>query len=234
MKYLLTMICYRCKHDLPITEFPADSTRPTGLFPWCRRCKAVSDKCNYTKHRTKYLARRRAAYKLDPERVLTRTRKSYLEHIDARHAASLHYRQTHKAEITARAVRYRAAHKQARNAHSRRRRATDICYKLSVYLRSRLGKCLTRQTKAGSAVRDLGCTLLELKLHLERRFTSGMAWGNYGPRGWHIDHIVALASFDLCDPEQFKQAVHYTNLQPLWAKDNYTKEAQRRAQQQET
>ena len=47
-----------------------------------------------------------------------------------------------------------------------------------------------------------------------------MSWDNYGIEGWHMDHIIALANFDLQDPEQFKRACHYTNLQPMWAKEN--------------
>ena len=50
-----------------------------------------------------------------------------------------------------------------------------------------------------------------------------MSWDNWNLAGWHIDHIRPLASFDLTDPVQLKQAAHYTNLQPLWAHDNYVK-----------
>ena len=32
-----------------------------------------------------------------------------------------------------------------------------------------------------------------------------------------------MSSFDLTDRNQFLQACHYTNLQPLWAKDNICK-----------
>ena len=39
----------------------------------------------------------------------------------------------------------------------------------------------------------------------------------------HYDHMRPCASFDLTDPEQQKQCFHYTNLQPLWAKDNPSK-----------
>jgi hypothetical protein len=81
---------------------------------------------------------------------------------------------------------------------------------------------LKRSQKTGSAVRDLGCTISELKKHLESKFQLGMTWGNRG-KEWHIDHIIPLAQFNLQDRQQFLIACHYTNLQPLWAKDNIVK-----------
>jgi hypothetical protein len=52
-----------------------------------------------------------------------------------------------------------------------------------------------------------------------------MTWENWAHRGWHLDHIRPLASFDLTDESQLKEAIHYTNLQPLWAEDNIRKHA---------
>jgi hypothetical protein len=50
-----------------------------------------------------------------------------------------------------------------------------------------------------------------------------MTWDNWSLDGWHIDHIKPLNKFDLSDRSQFLEAVHYTNLQPLWAVDNLSK-----------
>jgi len=67
----------------------------------------------------------------------------------------------------------------------------------------------------------LGCRVTELVQYLEAKFQPGMSWENR--HLWHIDHIQALALFDLTDPLQCAQAFHYTNLQPLWAADNLRK-----------
>ena len=50
-----------------------------------------------------------------------------------------------------------------------------------------------------------------------------MSWENHSQTGWHIDHIKPLSRFDLSDREQFLEACHYSNLQPLWAEDNLSK-----------
>lgn len=109
-------------------------------------------------------------------------------------------------------------------AHKKRYHS-DPLYRLSYDLRIRLWQALNGQRREGSAVRDLGCTLDELKEHLESQFQPGMNWENWGRRGWHIDHIRPLASFDLSDKRQLREACHFTNLQPLWWRDNLRKAA---------
>ena len=99
----------------------------------------------------------------------------------------------------------------------------NIQFRLSERLRHRLYQALKGNVKNGSAVHDLGCTLEELKVHLENQFEEGMTWENWKIDGWHIDHIKPLNSFDLTDPKQLKEACHYTNLQPLWWYDNISK-----------
>jgi len=96
-------------------------------------------------------------------------------------------------------------------------------YRLAYILRCRLRTALNKKYKAGHAVKDLGCSISELKIYLEFKFQVGMSWENHSQTGWHIDHIKPLSHFDLSDRDQFLQACHYTNLQPLWAKDNLTK-----------
>lgn len=107
------------------------------------------------------------------------------------------------------------------NHYRKERRKTDINFKLTCILRTRLCMAIRTDQKSGSAVKDLGCSVTFLKKYIESLFSNGMTWENYGE--WHIDHKIPLSSLDLSNPFEFKKACHYTNLQPLWAIDNIRK-----------
>ena len=133
------------------------------------------------------------------------------------------YREANKDKIKLSGKVYRESNKDKINSYFKNKTKTDIQYKLGKNLRGRLGSAVKNNQKAGSAVRDLGCTIPELKQYLESKFLPGMSWDNWTIDGWHIDHIKPLSSFNLTDRQQFLEACHYTNLQPLWAKDNLLK-----------
>lgn len=107
--------------------------------------------------------------------------------------------------------------------YQRERRKKDINYKIKCNLRNRLYCAVKTNQKLGSAVKDLGCSVEKFKLWIEMHWSKEMSWDNYGQKGWHIDHITPLCQFDLTDSYQFIKASHFTNLQPLWAEDNYSK-----------
>lgn len=103
---------------------------------------------------------------------------------------------------------------------------TDPNFRMASALRKRFQDIVRRDLKtrkAGSTREILGCSYPEFKDYIKSKFTAGMSWENYGFNGWHIDHIMPCASFDLTLPEQQRLCFHYTNMQPLWAKDNFRK-----------
>jgi len=106
-----------------------------------------------------------------------------------------------------------------------RRMAEDGQYKISQLVRTRIYSAL-RAALAGRSCRSLellGCTAGEYRLHLEALFEPGMTWENWGAGGWHVDHVRPLASFDLCDPAQQREAFHFSNTRPAWAEENLSK-----------
>lgn len=119
--------------------------------------------------------------------------------------------------------RYFQNNKDKINKYIKIRRETDSCFALMKTIRSRVGRAIEKDYKSGSTIDLLGCTVEQLKFWLEAQFKDGMTWKNRGRKGWHIDHIKPLSSFDLTNPEELKQACHYTNLQPLWWYENLSK-----------
>jgi hypothetical protein len=103
------------------------------------------------------------------------------------------------------------------------RRDADPLFKLITNIRTRINRAIARDAKGGTTIALLGCTIEELKKHIESQFQPGMSWGNWNLYGWHIDHRTPIVSFDLFDPEQQKICFHFSNLQPLWAADNLRK-----------
>jgi len=104
-----------------------------------------------------------------------------------------------------------------------RRRRTRPYEKLASTIRSRIYDQLKHGYGSPRTEELLGCTFKELKVYLEKQFKEGMNWDNYGFYGWHADHIKPLSSFDLTNLEEQKKAFRYTNLQPLWMKENLHK-----------
>lgn len=112
--------------------------------------------------------------------------------------------------------------REAARKRMQRKADTDPGFRIKQRVRARIWEML-KQKKCKRTMEYVGCTLDQLKTHLEAQFVAGMTWDNYGQ--WHIDHIKPLASFDLTKEDQQNIAFHYTNLQPLWARDNLQKSA---------
>jgi len=127
--------------------------------------------------------------------------------------------------INTRSVKYYYSNKKQIIAQQRKykifKKKTDPEYKLLHNVRKRMWAILKKQKKSDSTLKLTGCSLQELRKHLESKFEDGMNWDNYGV--WHVDHIIPCANFDLSDPEQQKICFHYTNLQPMWGEKNIQK-----------
>lgn len=172
------------------------------------------------------------------ETILLRAKEHYINNKEKRLEYVREYQRNNKEKKRIWAKKYRDNNKDKRRKwieanrekiakslsnRAKARRLIDANYRLSTNLRSRLYKAIRGYSKDVSAVKDLDCSIEQLKKHIESQFREGMTWDNYGTRGWHIDHILPLSSFNLSDTHQAKKACHYTNLQPLWWYENLKK-----------
>ncbi len=238
-----TKECTCCRIVKPISCFGKRGHK-TCVASNCKECRNAKQKQKYAENPEKHGIISKQSKEKHRDTVL-KNKKIYREkHADrisdyykewcrlnaehkseTAHAYYLANKDKIKAQRLARYYGDKEAHNDYMRMYKNDRYEADTNYKLACRLRHRLYIALKDNAKAGSAVEDLGCTIQELREYLESKFQEGMTWDNWTTDGWHIDHIKPLASFDLSNAEEFKQAVHFSNLQPLWASENIHKSA---------
>ena len=224
-------ICSKCKIEKPFEDFYADNRSGDGFRSACKECHYLTGRPSKIRNRERTNKAQRKAYWENPEKHRVKSRKyrsENKEHFDEYNKGwkkanrqkvkeyNLRYRKEHKTEILERTRRYVA-----------KRRLDDPTFRIKQSLRNRLGNALKGKIKHSRTLDLLGCSLDEFKAHLEKNWRDGMNWGNYGVKGWHIDHIVPCCDFDLNTLEGQKSCFHFSNLQPLWWKDNLKKGSSR-------
>lgn len=186
------------------------------------RIKARAIK-HYYENRDAILVKRGEHYRANKEEHLARSYGWASRNVNFLRDYQRKYREENKNIIALQKSEWFQENKSRVIFNKRVRRQTDLNFRLSEYLRSRINKAVKGGWKAGSAVSDLGCSIDEFKVWIYSQFESGMTWDNYGE--WHLDHVIPLSSFDLENRMEFLEACHWLNYQPLWAKDNLSKGA---------
>jgi hypothetical protein len=201
-----------------------------NFFSLGRKKKFCSTRCNLNSGRQAWQLRNAEKYKqiersrkkrkydadeINRQKCIERANKSY-------HALTIEQRRQRSQDQRNRDP---DAHRDYMRNYMADRAGNDIDFKLRGVLRARVRAAITRSSGAKSrkTTRLIGCSIERLRQHLEAQFTEGMTWDNHGE--WHIDHIKPCASFDLANEAQQRECFNYTNLQPLWAKDNLSKGA---------
>lgn len=109
--------------------------------------------------------------------------------------------------------------------HKIDKRRCKVC-NLSSYLihlqRTNLNRVLKQSSiiKTGHSIDYLGCDSIYFKDYIQSKMIDCMNWDNI-----HLDHIKPISKFNLDDETEFLDCCHYTNFQPLLAKDNISKSA---------
>ena len=98
---------------------------------------------------------------------------------------------------------------------------TDNLYKLIQSIRCLISCGFQRKgyTKNSKTHEILGCTFEYFAKHIEDQFTDGMSWANRSE--WHLDHRLPVSAAR--SEDEVVKLNHYTNFQPMWAKDNISK-----------
>lgn len=189
----------------------------------CSVCKLSKSKENFGKHR----GRSDGFDSQCKQCIHEKNVKHYAENADAVKEKNRLQYQTRKEKAKKTSKEYYYANREVVLAKSlvrqKRKLKEDPKYRLSRRLRNRLWYALQKKSwkKNTKFSAYIGCTLDELKAHIESLFVAEMTWENMG--SWHIDYIVPLSS--ALTEEAMYKLCHFSNLTPLWARDNLSKGA---------
>ena len=209
---------YKLKKENRIEDLRArwrEDARKRRLSPEYRKKTNKAKLDYYYKNKEIILKKNKIYREKNREVIRAKVKKYYYDNHEKMLASALKSRQKKRKERSQKQYEYK-----------KKRLKTDIVFKLTERIRSRINLCLKKyKTIKSQEFKDLlGTSDMQIIWkHLEKNFKEGMTRENHG--AWHIDHIKPISSFDLTKPEQQRACFHYTNMQPLWAKENLSKGA---------
>lgn len=222
--------CSSCKLYKDFDHFSKRIDSKDGYKGICKKCRNEKSKSQskkyYKKNRDSLLnkSKERKSKNADPNSKI-RTIRRMTESCDDHHSVCtkcMTIKQSNNfTKDNSRKNGISAHCNDCKNTHRKIRKTNDPLFKLSTNIRSMLSTYIKSNgiKKIKTSEEILGCNFNQLKIYLESKFLDGMNWVNYGE--WHIDHIIPI-SYAKSELEIY-ELNHYSNLQPLWSKDNLSK-----------
>lgn len=233
-----TKKCNKCNLVLPISEFYKEKNE---IKTPCKKCRNKSSKENHKKWRQtdegrikmEILREKYEDRKKENNRLL-KEQKRIQKEIEKNETMRLKFlEKQRKVDLKNEEIKLREIKKQEQKENSKQRKRerdyekwkrkwdTNEQFAIKVRLRNLIRNSFRKKGYLKtSKTRDiLGIEYDEFVSYIQSKFQEGMNWDNRGL--WHIDHIIPLSSSK--NEEDVIKLCHYTNLQPLWAKDNLMK-----------
>jgi hypothetical protein len=224
------IICSKCGCEKPLSEY--DFRKDSQTYrKTCRECRNAAkrrallppEQLEAIREADKLKQRKRR--KLNGEVINVQRREAYEENKETILERNKAWRRDNW-DAVAKQRRESGYNRRSQNKWYHNKGKFDLQFVISERLRGRLRRALRNgrnpnASKKTSVMKLIGCSVEQLISHLETQFQEGMSWDNYG--NWHIDHIRPCNSYDLEDPNEQEACFHFTNLQPLWGRDNILK-----------
>lgn len=187
-------ICSKCNVEKNLTEFKRYSV--------CVECTKINNKI-YNDNRKKKM---QDYYLENKDIIMNRSKNNYIKNKD---------------NILIKTKIYASKNKEKRNEQLRKRLKEDKLFKLTCNIRTLISMSIKNNgyKKKSKTYEILGISFFDFKIYIERQFKEGMSWENYGE--WHLDHKIPISWCE--NEENIYELNNYTNFQPLWAAENYSK-----------
>lgn len=216
-------ICCKCKIEKDVCEFNTRKNRKSKYTSQCKLCICENGK-KYRENNSDLVKSNKKKYYDKHKEVLNqKTREWYARNSEQSLEQKRNHYQENRELVLERSKLWTKNNRSKVNDYIKTKKEKNPLFRFELNMRSRINQYLSQKkiTKRNKTFEIVGIELNDLKNHIEKQFTEGMNWDNYGIYGWHIDHIIPLCSAK--DENELLKLFYYTNLQPLWAEDNLKK-----------
>jgi transposase-like protein len=200
--------CSRCNIEKDLKYFYKKKSSKDGFRSECKECDYHYSK----KYKIKYHLTHKESKKekFDKEKFKLYINQYRKSNIDKIRDKNKEYRDKNKEHLNI-----------LRNEYRKDKFLTDEIFKIKHNIRSLISTSFKKEgyKKKSKTNLILGCSFEEFKIHIETQFKDGMSWENHGE--WHLDHKTPISWAKT--EEEIYELNHYSNFQPLWAKDNIVK-----------
>lgn len=215
--------CNKCNIIKDYDFFSKSKSYKDGYSTTCKSCVAENSKKWHKENKERHNALTKKNYQENKEIYIKRqeNNKEYIKEYKKEW-----YKKNKERCIELSKERYK---KNKQNINKRnleyinKRKQKDFIFKFKQNTRSLIYNSFKRgvnQYKKNSKTEKiLGCTIEQFRHYIQSKFKKGMSFENYGD--WHLDHIIPLSSAKT--EEEIILLNHYTNFQPLFAKENIKK-----------
>jgi hypothetical protein len=204
--------CSCCQQEKPINCFPKNIRNKDLLDTHCKICKCNKNKTYRERNKEKFSVMRRKYYSENIEKMREEKRKYGHKNKEKKKVYDIDYRKNNSEKIKNYKKKWETKHR------------NDPIFKIKRNLRRRVHHVLSGKRKSDKTFNLIGCSASFFKEYIESLWKEGMSWDNYGPKGWHIDHIVPCHRFNLLNEEEQRKCFHYSNQRPLWAYENLSRD----------
>ena len=195
-------VCSKCGVKKELKDFNKMSKVKCGVRSYCRECQRIDSK--------KYRLENKEKIKKYNTKWNKENQEYYKKYFEEYYIINYEKEKERK-------LKWSCDNREYFNNYQKKRKKEDILFNIISNMRNSVNRYLKYKSKHTFEI--IGCSPQFLKEHLENQFVNGMDWDNRSE--WHIDHIIPLSSAKT--EEELYKLCHYTNLQPLWAKENMKK-----------
>lgn len=225
-----TKKCSNCNEKKPKTEYYKSGTKHgDGLRGECKKCcsekkkNAREEKRKDPEYVEEYNRKERERYHKDKSFQKASSSKWYQKNKDSISQKHKEYRDNNKEKEKLRHAKYFSENKERIYEYRKNFYDSNPGKKVMIRARDRV----RNDFKAGKSSEDLiSCNHNFLRKWFEFHFSidTDLNFDNYGTV-WHIDHVVPCAIFDTTKEEDLRRCLHWSNLMPLLAEKNLSKNA---------